>query len=112
MKIIIVLILINTFALAKRLPPTPVESIQYKGIEYSAPHSFECKACVEAKDTVADTLIWKREIYSVRYDSGLERDVQDVFIKELKIENDTLTVINELNQIYKVGLTPKKLKSP
>jgi hypothetical protein len=35
-------------------------------------------------------------------ESGIEEDTQWIFIKEIKIDNDKLLVVNENNKIYEV----------
>lgn len=78
-----------------------VEPVNSNDIEYSAPQRFDCKGCIEAREIDTDSLLWRYEVYSIKYDSTIETDVQDVFIKELEIRNDTLFITNELNEVYK-----------
>jgi len=50
-----------------------------------------------------DKLIWETIVYTVDYDSAEEKDVQDVYITKLSIENDKLIVIDELNRRHELN---------
>ena len=56
--------------------------------------------CVEAWDTISNEMIWRRQIYVVKFVVGLERDIQDVFVKTLDIADNTLVVMNERDSEY------------
>lgn len=105
MKWIHILLMMSSVIFSKRMMPQPVKPVRLNGIEYSAPHKFDCKGCVEARVIESDSLLWRKEIYSIQYDSTLETDVHDVFIKELKINNDSLIIINELNQEFMMDVS-------
>lgn len=111
-KIIVVMVVIfalfvgATSVFAKRLAPTPVNDVVFNGIKYSA--SNVEMGYVEARDIQNNTLIWKKEVYKVTYDNNLEKDVQDVFVTHLQIEDNNLLVTNEKGEIYKIDLKTGK----
>lgn len=43
-------------------------------------------------------------IYRIRYDRNLERDVQDVFITEIRLDGKTLFVTNESSERFEMDL--------
>jgi hypothetical protein len=107
-KIIVAIVVIfalfvgTTSVFAKRLAPTPVEDLVFNGIKYSV--SNVEMGYVEARDVQNNILIWRKQIYKVTYDVNLEKDVQDVYITNLQIEDINLLVTNEKGVVYKVDL--------
>ena len=93
---------------AKRGVPAKVPVVKVGKTEYRSPSSQ--MGCVEAWDTGTKSLIWRRQIYVVKYQPALERDVQDVFIKTVKIKDSTLFVINENESEYELDLDTLKVK--
>jgi hypothetical protein len=87
---------------AKRAAPEPVQPVSDNGITYSAPASK--RGVVEAHDDMSGQLVWETEVYSTAYDPELEKDVQDVFITDLRIDNGRLLVSNEKKQEYALDL--------
>jgi hypothetical protein len=45
------------------------------------------------------------KIYTIEYDNDLEKDVQDIFIINLKISNNNLLITNERNKVYRMDLS-------
>jgi hypothetical protein len=108
-RVVLVLALSLLFAsaaFAKRSPPEKVEPIRAGGIEYRVPHNH--MGCVESWDTARDELVWRRQVYAVRYDVELERDVQDVFIVSVEMRDKKLVVKNERSSEYQ--LDPNSLE--
>ena len=66
--------------------------------------------CIEAWDTKSNEMIWRRQIYVVKYTVGLERDVQDVFITTLKLKGNTFIVANERKSEYELDLDTLHVK--
>jgi hypothetical protein len=93
---------------AKRAAPSKVPPVTVGKIEYRAPTSQ--MGCVEAWDTGSDEMIWRRQIYVVKYTVGLERDVQDVFITALGLKDKTLVVSNERKSEYELDLDTLQVK--
>jgi len=111
MKKILILLLVACFILpiqvdAKRSVPKEI-TIYYKKTKYKAPHWWKIDGkgnqpggYVEAWDTFSNKIIWRTKVYSTKYQDKLEHDVQDIFIIDMWLKNDTLYVKNEKNYIY------------
>lgn len=93
---------------AKRAVPIKVQPVIAGQIEYRAPASQ--MGCVEAWDTKSNELIWRRQLYVVKYNVSLERDVQDVFITTLKLKDNTVVVKNERSSEYELDLDTLQIK--
>jgi hypothetical protein len=93
---------------AKRSAPDEVTPIKSGDIEYRAPHGQ--MGCVEAWNVKQNDLIWRRQIYVVKYAIGLERDVQDVFITTIELKDKTLIVKNERKSEYELNLESFQVK--
>jgi hypothetical protein len=113
--------LIHVHAFAKRLPPEKVPPVMSDGVKYLAPHVTldyqstyglpSCPiGCIEARDAKSDKLLWQVLVYKIVYDSTLESDVQDVFIRSLEIKDGYLLVENELGEKFSVDLKNRKIK--
>lgn len=93
---------------AKRRAPANVPPVNVGKIEYRAPTSQ--MGCVEAWDTESKKMIWRRQIYVVKYQVELERDVQDVFITILGLKGKNLVVNNERKSKYELDLDTLQVK--
>jgi len=82
----------------KRVAPKEVKPVIIKNIKYSAPTSE--MGFVVARDLKTDTIIWKKQVYKVRYNKDLEQDVQDVFIDSLTLLGNYLIIHTENNRNY------------
>ena len=90
---------------AKRAAPTEVTTVTKDGIVYTAPHDL--MGCVQAKSGKSANPVWFKQIYVVKYDADLEKDVQDCFITNLRFDGDILVVTNENGGVFQ--LDPKTL---
>jgi hypothetical protein len=107
------LLLTTLLAEAKRGAPAEVLPATVGNIEYSAPHrnhTHKQMGFIEARDLKSGKLIWSRQIYVVKYDPDLEGDVQDVFIKSITVEGNTLIITNERNSKYQLNLNSLEVK--
>ena len=98
---------------AKRGAPVEVLPVQVGKIEYSAPHRIRTQnemGYIKARDLKSGKLIWSRQIYLVKYDFGLEGDVQDVFIKSIIVHGNNLIITNERNSKYQLDLKTFEVK--
>ncbi|WP_372367101.1 hypothetical protein [Candidatus Uabimicrobium sp. HlEnr_7] len=95
-------VFIPVLTLAKIVPPKPVVPIVHNGIEYSAPHNH--MGCIYAKDVETKRVVWWKQVYVVKYNIHLERDVQYVFITSIKIDGIHLIVTNSRNKTYKLNI--------
>ena len=94
---------------AKRVLPQEVKPIMHKGIEYRAPHDY--MGCVEAWDIKSKEIIWRKQVYVIKHVLGVERDVQDVFIKSMQLSGNSLVIINEKGFKYKLDLKSLEVRT-
>ena len=107
------LLLATLVAEAKRGAPMEVLPVKVGNIEYSAPHrngTHKQMGFIEARDLKSGKLIWSRQIYAVKYDPDLEGDVQDVFIRNIKVKGNSLIVTNERKSEYQLDLKTLEVK--
>lgn len=95
-------------ALAKRAAPPAVEPVAAEGIQYRV--SADHPGCVEAIDVKTKQPLWFRQVYTIRYDANLERDVQDVHVSSLKLEGGTLLITSERGGEYQLDLKTLDVK--
>jgi hypothetical protein len=90
-------------ALAKRGAPKIAKPVISDGVEYRAVHDRYkekgrprgIRAFVEARDTKTKKSLWRVQVYDIRYRGVLETDVQDVYIKDLKLDKSDLIVTTD-----------------
>ena len=104
--------LVLSESVAKRAVPSIVIPVQVGSIEYSAPHGKlqNQMGCIEARNVGSGELLWRRQVYVVKYDPDLEGDVQDVYIKNIKIKGDSLMITNERKSEYQLNLNTLQVK--
>jgi hypothetical protein len=93
---------------AKRPPPMPVDKIVHEGIEYHAPDTL--MGCVEAYHLKTGVRIWWKQIYVVKYNPKLETDVQDIYIKKMRIKRNNLIIEDERGRKYSLNLSSLEVK--
>jgi hypothetical protein len=115
MNVRIIAVLIATLAVlsasvafAKRSAPGVIKPIRAGEIEFRVPHSQA--GFIEAWDVKRDELVWRRQIYVVKYTIGLERDVQEVFIQSVELKDNTLLVKNERKSEYELDVDSLEVK--
>jgi hypothetical protein len=122
-KISVILIVTLTFgfmlpnlAKGERDSPKGVEPVIYDGIKYvavgmSSVQAWDVKT-VENLSELWDVAkpLWELKVYEVEYNTDLERDVQDVWITSLSIEDGKLIVVNEKGDKYEVDLKTQGIK--
>ena len=117
---LIVFLLANFFVVnrveAKRALPKKVEPVVRDGIRYSAPifsessNHKQLSGYIQAWDTRANKKLWELKVYDIKYDPGLEKDVQEIYITSLTFDSaGSLIVANEADEEYKVEPTTKKV---
>uniref|UniRef100_A0A7S4GHI0 Uncharacterized protein n=1 Tax=Eutreptiella gymnastica TaxID=73025 RepID=A0A7S4GHI0_9EUGL len=105
---------------AKRLAPShvapvhdPSRGVVYVVKHWSSQHADAGRAnggYIEAHKSKSDgERLWYLRVYETRYTPGLERDVQDVFIKSMAMdaEHDRLVVEDERGVVYWVHLSDR-----
>ena len=97
---------------AKRAVPSKVLPVKIGSIEYSAPHGKlqNQMGCIEARKVGSGKLLWRRQVYVVKYDPDLEGDVQDVYIKSFKVKGNSLIITNERKSEYQLNLKTLQVK--
>ncbi|MAD46031.1 MAG: hypothetical protein CMI02_13390 [Oceanospirillaceae bacterium] len=114
----VLLLLLSGVSFAKRQVPDSVTPVIYDGIKYEVvPWSFENGTkqnggFVRAVEVSTGKVIWAKQIYKTKYDRNPEKDMQDVFIVDLKIspEDGVLVIVNEAGIVYRVGLSDGNIK--
>jgi hypothetical protein len=92
---------------AKRVAPKKVQSIVFNNIEYSVDHSNIGSILIKDKSS---KMIKNIKIYTIEYNNDLEKDVQDIFITNLKISNNYLLITNESNKVFRMDLSTYQIK--
>ena len=93
---------------AKRSSPKKVESVTSNSITYKAPTRRKMIGKIQAyKD---GKLLWTKTIYIITYDKDLETDVQDVYISNLSIKKNILTIKNESGKCFSFDVKTYKIK--
>jgi hypothetical protein len=101
--LLFVLLLLSASAVwAKRGAPADVPPLAIGELELRAPHDQQ--GCVEAWHRTRQQLLWRRQVYVVKYSLDLERDVQDVFITSLEHHDHALRIKNERQSVYQLDL--------
>ncbi len=112
---IVPLVLIGLFALpavvlAKRTPVPVVKPIVHNGVRYTVPNDKGTKGYVVAWDAATGKQLWKKTIFRKCICPFLEHDVQWVFIKQMRLEDGRLVIVNERDKIYSLDLKTRKVK--
>lgn len=100
---------LTTTVLAKRMAPKPVPSVTLNGIEFSAPR--DQMGTVVAKNAKTGREFWSKQIYVVKYNLELERDVQWCFITSLKLDGKKLLITNENGSTFELAVDSLELKT-
>ena len=108
------ILLLASGAMAKRTAPAQVPAITTNKAVFSVPHTpmgepAQSGGFVEAHDPKTKKLLWRIQIYNIKYDPALEQDVQDVFIKTMSLDkkNNSLLISDERSRTYVLDLTTK-----
>lgn len=64
---------------------------------------------VVATNTRSHQELWRVRVYSVAINPFLERDVQDVFITSLAVEDGSLIITNERGARFVLNLATRKV---
>jgi hypothetical protein len=98
---------------AKRLPPPDVKPVTAAGVEYRAAHERYYEGAkpaglrnfVEAREAKTGKVLWRVTVYEIKYQAGLETDVQDVYITALELDAaGGLLVRTEGKDRYRIDL--------
>ncbi len=116
--VLILVSFISVYSFAKRPAPISIEPVHHNNIVYSVPHwsyqngTSQNGGVVRANDNGSSKLLWQVTVYDTEYKQGLERDVQDVFIKSIELVNNQniLKVTNDLGHIFQVNLNTRQVQ--
>ena len=84
-----------------------MKPLKYLSYEISAPSTPEEMGKVLLRNPKADHLV---KVYEIRVNPFLEKDVQWVFIKSMKLEGDRLVVVDEKGKEHEVDLKDHLVK--
>lgn len=102
--LLVILVLVATPCLAKRVPAPKVPPMESGGIRYVAPNTNGRTAYVEAWDIRTGRKLWTAKVFTNRIRPRLERDVQWVYIKKLEIVGQRLIATDERGGTHVVDL--------
>lgn len=119
--LLIALLSLSIFCFAKRAAPKDVQPVIDHGVKYLAPHVAadyikahgypKCPVgCIEAWNVKSGKLLWRVQVYEIKYDEKLEHDVQDDFINGLQIKDGNLFVETEHGKKFVVNLKTREVK--
>ena len=107
-------------AYAERMAPKPIAPIDHNDVTYSVPHFVQFLGdddeqtqnggYVLARDKKTKRIKWLVQIYVTKYNKFLESDVQDVFITEIKLKDDTLIIKDEKGRNYSLNINTLEVK--
>ena len=107
---LIALFALPAAVLAKRIPAPVVEPIVHDGARYTAPNDKGTKGYVVAWDAATGKQLWKKTIFRKCICPFLEHDVQWVFIKQMRLEEGRLVIVNERDKAYSLDLKTRRVK--
>jgi outer membrane protein assembly factor BamB len=93
---------------AKRAAPQKVTPVIYEGTRYEAP--TDQMGFVVAIDNTTGKKLWEKRIYKVWFKFWPEKDVQTIYITEMRIENQKLIIRNEKDEYYSLDLRTKDVE--
>ena len=103
-----------SFVFAKRTAPPEVPSIINNNYEYIADYKnglFSGKGIILIKNTDNSKIEKVITVYKNWYNPFLEKDVQWVFIKSMKIvDNNTIRIYNESEKVFELNLEKYRVK--
>ena len=110
------MVILVSNVMAKRAAPEEVPPVATDKAVYSVPHfpegdRIQNGGVIEARDPQTKKLLWQVQIYKTEVDKGLEKDVQDVFIKSLSFDkvHNLLIMSDEKSRVFVLNLSTKKV---
>jgi hypothetical protein len=100
----------------KRGGPAEVAPVTIDNVTYSVIHFGRAEGLDQnggyllAKDKKTGEKLWTLKVYNTKVNPELERDVQDVFITELKKHGQDLDVSDEKGNRYRVDVKKRSVK--
>ena len=112
---ILIFMVIITNAYAKRAEPVKeivVSNGKYKVVAINSAACYEKPpygGYIEVFDSASGDFLWSMQVYKIQHAKGLEKDVQDVYIKHLEFMDQKLYIINDRDMIFSIDLDRKKV---
>ena len=99
---------------AKRPKPKKVPTAEYKQIKYTATQApsqshTQQGGYIEAWNQKTNQRIWELKIYDNKFDPGLPREDQEVYITSLKMDGALLIVANEIGDEFQVNIDARQV---
>lgn len=99
-----------TPVLAKRTPAPSIAPIVHNGVRYTVPNDKGTRGYVVAWDAVTGKQLWTKTIFRKCICPCLEHDIQWVFIKEMRLEDGLLIIVNESRKVYSLDPQSRRVK--
>lgn len=109
---------VNVMMQADRIPPANVSPIIIEGIRYEVIHwgkdwgLWQNGGYISAIEMASGKELWVLKIYDVTYDPGMEKDVQDIFIKSMSkpFFSKKLKIVDEKGRKFIVDITNRSVR--
>lgn len=95
-------------AVPKYVPPVATNKYKVESSIAGDKGRYDCGVIV-VYDNKTGEFLWWMKVYDIHYIDGLESDVQDIHISEMKVKDEILTVTNEGGMVFTVNLENKKV---
>ena len=107
--VVVLFFMLSIVVYAKRPPAPIVPDVISHGVRYEA--GYHHGGVVEAfSNSKKNRLLWQKRIYRVKYDPYLGKDIQDIFITDLKLKRDLLIIKDEKNRKYSLNLRTREVR--
>jgi len=98
---------------SKRLGPAPIEPVSRNNVVYSVPAFVSGETqnggYIEARNKASGELIWRLKVYKTEYARNLERDIQDVFIISIRLEAESIVVVDDKDRVFEVNMNTRNI---
>jgi len=85
-----------------------IEPVVHGGVKYVVPNDNGCEGYIEARDAKTGGLLWRKTLFTVTIDPGLEEDVQWVFVKALKVADGVIVATDEKGRSHSIDPNAKR----
>lgn len=95
----------------EEVAPVTIDKVTYSVIHFGRADGLDQNGgYLLAKDKKTGEKLWTLKVYNTKINSELERDVQDVFITELKKNGQNLNVSDEKGNRYRVNVEMRSVE--
>jgi hypothetical protein len=112
------LLAFTTTVTAKRKAPVKVAPLIMGKIKYMVPQEVReigqnlGGMFMQAFDAKTGAILWELPLYVINYKKGLEKDVQDIFISRMEIQDQNLIIWNERKDKFLINLKTREVLPP